>query len=46
MWRWGKPGDVGQRVQSCTMTKSGDLMYSMMAAVNNTGLNTGNLLRG
>ena len=46
VWRWGKQGDVGQRVQSCTMTKSGDLVYSMMAAVNNTGLNTGNLLRG
>ena len=42
----GETGDVSQRVQSCKMTKSGDLVYSMMAAVNNTGLNTGNLLRG
>ena len=46
VWRLGKQGDVGQWVKSCTMNKSGDLVYSMMAAVNNTGLNTGNLLRG
>ena len=42
----GQQGDVSQRVQSCKMTKSGDLVFSMMAVVNNIGLNTGNLLRG
>ena len=36
----GETGDVSQRVQSCKMTKSGDLVFSMMAVVNDTVLYT------
>lgn len=40
---WSK--DPTSLLQSCGMNKSGDLKYNMMTIVNNTLLNTGNMLR-
>ena len=41
----GKCWSKDTKLQLCRINKSRDLMYSMMTAVNNTVLNTGNLLR-
>ena len=44
--RWGKCRDIGQRVQHCNYVGwiTLEIKNSMMSIVNNTILNTGNLL--
>ena len=48
--RGGEVGEMGRcwfkstKLQLCKMEKPRDLMYSMMCTVNNTTLNTENLL--
>ena len=44
-WRGGEDGEIlGTKLQLCRINKSRDLMYKMMTIVNDTLLNSGNML--